>query len=150
MAQSQVYYRRLSRSRSWRSQGWRSWVLWSVLLALAWPSLGALPWIEPVDLADGHLVAHHAGHSDQTSSAEHHHGIDASDIPGSPTHPADHDCFQCQVLKHLSRSAPAQFDPPAISPLCGSPVQPTARVTPQRDGHVAFLPPVRAPPLLSA
>ena len=30
------------------------------------------------------------------------HG-DFSDLPGSPTHPLDHDCDPCQVLTHLSR-----------------------------------------------
>jgi hypothetical protein len=72
--------------------------------------------------------------------------LDASDIPGSPTHPADHDCVQCQVLKHLARCVLAQ--PVAVEVMlpAGCPVRPNARAESQHAREVALVPPVRAPP----
>jgi len=130
------------------SAGWRSWVASYALVALAWPSLGLLPWIA-VDFAPHqHSAAYQeaAFDADQSSTAHHEHG-DASDIPGSPTHPADHDCFQCQVLKHLSRCVVPQIVPPTIPLPSGCPVQPRVHAEPQHAGRIAFLPPVRGPPL---
>jgi hypothetical protein len=75
---------------------WRNCVAWSLFVALAWPSLGLLPWVESDFAAADHVAAGHDARPETT----HDHG--ASDIPGSPTHPADHNCFQCQVLKHLA------------------------------------------------
>src|SRR5262249_11278563 len=127
------------------------WVVWCVVVALAWPALGTLPWVAAVDFAPAHHAASHH-HSDSVAGAlaETHGHRDASDIPGSPTHPADHDCFQCQVFKHWSRCAPSAIAPPQIASLLGSPVRPAVRSESQHAGSIAFLPPVRAPPLRSA
>jgi hypothetical protein len=115
------------------------------LLALAWPSLGPLPWIALAASPHHHDRdgAHDAGHVDIEQAS---HRLDASDIPGSPTHPADHDCFQCQVLKHLSRCVLAQPDAAEVMLPAGCPVRPDARAESQHARDVALVPPVRAPP----
>ena len=137
---------RSSNRRTWRSRHarWRSWVASCALLALIWPSLGPLPWI----IAAGMPVAMHHdedGH-DGAEAHEHHHQHDASDIPGSPTHPADHDCTPCQMLQHLSRCAPPLFLAPVVASTPACPVLPQVAVQSQRAAHVATLPPVRGPP----
>jgi hypothetical protein len=127
---------------------WRFCIAWYALVALAWPSLGLLPWV--LDLPTDPVAAHASTHIALESSStphDHDHAGDASDIPGSPTHPADHDCFQCQVLKHLARCAVAPLDLPAIGLPSGDAVQPCVVGETQFVGHVAALPPVRAPPL---
>ena len=129
---------------------WRRWLVSYILVALAWPLAGPLPWlIRDTERHEG-IEAHHshgAGGSDE-HSAEHHH--DASDIPGSPTHPADHDCFQCQVLKHLSRCVLLPPDPPTLPPQPECPVQALTGALPRHTSHIVVLPPARAPPLRSA
>jgi len=157
---------------------WRSCVATFALVALVSTSLGPLPWLfvglpvaghDHAESAltgpgpDTHRGAHEAaGASREPHShaehAEHVHGIahdhrhyaDASDIPGSPTHPLDHDCAPCQVLKHLSRcTIPLPFSLPAIAlqrPMASSP---QADPEPPRAVLVASLPPVRAPPFRS-
>jgi hypothetical protein len=103
-----------------------------------------LPWIAlPASSHHHHDVAQ--GAVDVAIEAASHH-LDASDIPGSPTHPADHDCFECQVLKHLSRCVLAQPVAAEVTLPAGCPVRPELRVESQHARHVAFLPPVRAPP----
>ena len=128
---------------------WRSWVAWCALIALVWPSLGPLPWIA-VELVPHHRdVAHEsaaAGASER--SGVHHHG-DASDIPGSPTHPIDHDCLQCQVLTHLARCIVPALDLPTIPAAAGCAVQPHELAPSHRARLVAVLPQARAPPLRS-
>jgi len=122
-----------------------------VVIALAWPSLGLLPWVGMDLAAPGQAVAHELGHSPAGStSPTHDHERDASEIPGSPTHPADHDCFQCQVLKHLSRCALPVADVPTVPLQMGCAVQPVAKVESQLTARIASLPPARGPPLPSA
>jgi hypothetical protein len=121
------------------------------LIAVAWPSLGVLPLIALESVPHQHIVAPNEIDPDGGAhSPKNHRHADASDIPGSPTHPADHDCFQCQVLKHLSRCVLSQPPAPDIALPAGCTVQPEARAQSQHEGHVAFLPPVRAPPPLFA
>jgi len=87
----------------------------------------------------------HTAHATPSSATDEHPG-DASDIPGSPTHPADHDCFPCQVLNHLARCVPSVLDPPTILWQAGCPVQPSAQLESQFAGHIAALLPARGPP----
>jgi len=135
----------------WRRTRWRLGIAWCALVALAWPSLGLLPWV--LDLPSDPVAAHASLHaalelpSGAHDHAAHDHGDETSGIPGSPTHPADHDCFQCQVLKHLSRCTVAPLDLPAINLPSGEAVQPRVVCETPFVGHVAILPPVRAPPL---
>jgi hypothetical protein len=125
---------------------WRFWVAYGVLAGLVWPSLGPLPWIAEA-AAHHHFVAHAIDADDDGAAAPGHHHDDASDIPGSPTHPVDHDCLQCQVLKHLSRCVLLQPGVPDVPLPAGSPVQPSAGSESQYPARIAALPPARAPPL---
>ena len=90
------------------------------LIALVFPSLGALPWIATrlVTVAESSGTIAHAADDGDTP-----HEHDASDIPGSPLHPLDHDCFPCQVLAHLSRCALLE---PGIGTVAAVPVLPRA------------------------
>jgi hypothetical protein len=132
---------------SYRARRWRNWIASCALVALAWPSLGPLPWVI-VDL-DGH---HHraAGRYHPGEARHHDDHVDGSSIPGSPTHPIDHDCPECQVLKHLSRCVLPAFAVSVIPPpfICdASPGIPVALPTTHVAAH---LPPVRAPPEATA
>src|SRR5262252_9468728 len=90
-------WRRLRRAR------WQSLIASYALVALAWPSLGPLPWIAMESLPHEHAVTQSgAGVDLDEASPADHHEEDPSSVPGSPTHPINHDCFQCKVLKHLS------------------------------------------------
>jgi hypothetical protein len=103
-----------------------------------------LPWIAVAVSPHHHDdVARDAADVDGAEASVH---LDVSGVPGSPTHPADHDCFQCQVLKHLARCVLAQPVAPEIVLPAGCPVRPEARAESQRARDLAFLPPVRAPP----
>jgi len=121
------------------------WLACYALAALVWPSLGPLPWIAQSALEHGY-EADEAAHHESSAVAGWHHHDDGSDIPGSPTHPLDHDCFQCQVLKHLSRCVLAQLDVPQVLLQSGCAVQPLARAESQRSGHLTALPLARGPP----
>jgi len=86
-------------------------------------------------------VAHHR-------HAETDYGKDYSDIPGSPGHPANHNCNPCQVLKYLTSYLPHFPLPlPASAPNAVPLIE---RGETQCAGHIAFLPSSRAPPQLSA
>ena len=138
-------YRRLVRG------DWRRIVAWFALVALVFPSLGALPWIG-VDLASGDTSEHHhhgvAASGDREALHEHagHHNHGLSDIPGSPLHPVDHDCFPCQVLAALSRCALLPPSIPVVAVVPPLPLQPPPATTPRVTVLLAVLPPVRAPP----
>jgi hypothetical protein len=126
-----------------RRSRWRVWLAWCLLAALAFPSMGTLPWI-----AEAAAHHHYAAESLAGNAAHHHDG--ASDVPGSPTHPVDHDCFQCQVLKHLARCVSAVPDAPEIPLPVGCPVQPQAFGETQHAVPAPALPPARGPPLRNA
>jgi len=126
------------------SRGWRVWLATYALAAIAWPSAGPLPWLvfehgdEAPAAADG--VGERAAHA--------HH--DDSDIPGSPTHPLDHDCAQCKVLKHLARCVVPAPVAPTVAPLAGARAAVCAVVAPRCAGVAADRPPIRAPPSAGA
>ena len=94
----------------------------------------------------GDAQAHGHGHP----AGAHTHGgaghVDAADLPGSPTHPIDHECFQCEVLKHLAQSVPAV---PRVPVLLPPPQRDIAMpVPPARNAaaHGTTLPPATGPP----
>jgi len=139
-------FRMTGASARYRLRGnWRSFVACAALFALLWPSLGPLPWVATID-SHHHDVAQPGAAVDADASDDQ----DRSDVPGSPTHPVDHNCFQCQVLKHLARCVLSQPPAPEVALPAGCAVQPSARAQSQHARHVAFLPPVRAPPPRSA
>jgi hypothetical protein len=121
---------------------WRNWIASCALVALAWPSLGPLPWVV-LDFNGHHHVAghHHAG-----EAPNHDDHRDASSIPGSPTHPIDHDCPECLVLQHLSRCVLPAFAVGVIPPPFICDVSPRIPVALPPTHVTAHLPPVRAPP----
>jgi hypothetical protein len=137
------------RHRSRRDR-WRSWVAHCALVALVWPSLGTLPWLAMDFGASVHASAHAATGVAAEAGAAHHDHADASEVPGSPTHPPDHDCFQCQVLAHLARCVLLAASPSALpaAPVC--PVAPAPVVLPHYARLIVVLPPARAPPRATA
>lgn len=118
----------------------RHLIAWLALVALAWPSLGPLPYV----VHDFHAHFHGDAHHDARDGSHAH--IDASAIPGSPLHPADHDCPECQVLKHLSRCMPAGIAVAILRPVVVAVDSPPAVVAGHHAQAPAYLPPVRAPP----
>lgn len=130
-----------------RAARWRSCVAWCTAVALILPSVALLPAASTEFESD---VAHHAEHlSAERDCAAAVGGDRLSDIPGSPTHPVNHDCAPCQVIKYLATS----FLPQAgLAPLPSGPIDaaPSDRLHQPQDGaRVAVSPPIRAPPSLS-
>jgi hypothetical protein len=126
---------------------WRHWLVGYLLAALAWPLAGPLPWlIENAVWGEGALalgvLGHHDG--DEHAGASHHH--DASDVPGSPTHPDDHNCFECQVLHYLGRCVLPDATPPSVPPALGDEVRPPPLEDAQQTAFIAPGPPIRGPP----
>jgi hypothetical protein len=127
--------------------GWRTWLVAYLLLAVAWPSTGPLPWL--VLEAGEHVAAgstlDHDRYGHTADAAQR-----ASDVPGSPTHPLDHHCAQCEVLKHLARCVlPAPVEASVPTPP-GDPVVASVEVEPRCASFTATRPPIRGPPQLSA
>ncbi len=114
----------------------------TLLLPAAFGLGGADPeWMLGIDAA-GDESARHAALDHRHESAD--DGKDYSIVPCSPGHPADHNCNPCQVLKYLASYLPQL---PLLLPA-GAPsaFPPLVRREAQRAGHVASLPPSRAPP----
>ena len=126
-----------------RARCWCRALAACAFIALALPSLGPVSWLLSPHVTRAHAAQRHQADSEH---ANEHGYVDASAIPGSPTHPADHDCAECQVLKHLSRcilAVPAiDF---AVSPPAALAAQPIGVRLPEIQDP-ALLPPVRAPP----
>jgi hypothetical protein len=125
------------------ARAWRAWATAYLLMAVAWPAAGPLPWV----VWDVHAAAAHAGSAGEAAS--HDHDEDAG-IPGSPTHPADHNCAECQVLKHLSRCVLPDPCVVTVAPLAGGPEQIVAQVQRLHPSFTVAHPPIRGPPLLRA
>ena len=131
--------------RNPRSRSLRTVIAWCALVALAFPSLGPLPW-----LAAEFEHAPTAAHEDAADGHGYQPQLDASAIPGSPTHPEDHHCAECEVLKHLSRCIPAAPTLPFVPSLAACDVALPALAAPALTQQETILPPVRAPPLAIA
>ncbi|HEX4797705.1 MAG TPA: hypothetical protein VFV04_00310 [Burkholderiales bacterium] len=121
-------------------------VIVALLLPAAFGLSGAGPeWMLGINVA-GYESARHAAHDHHDGSAD--RGKDYSNIPGSPGHPADHNCNPCQVLKYLASYLPQlPLFLPASAPNAVPLIE---RGAPQRAGHIASLPPSRAPPQSAA
>ena len=118
----------------------RNLIAWLALVAVAWPSLGPLPYVVHDFDAHFHVDAHHHARDGV------HANLDASSIPGSPLHPDDHNCPECQALKHLSRCMPAAIAVAIVAPVVVAVESPPAVVSSHHAQPPAYLPPVRAPP----
>ena len=136
-------------SARWSSRRgrWRQMAAVLALLALVFPSLGALPWIAASFVPGAVVIGEHA-HAAEDRDTPHEH--DASAIPGSPLHPLDHDCVPCQVLAHLSRCALLEPTIGGVAAVPPCPVQPAPIAVPRVAASVANLPPARAPPASNA
>ena len=122
------------------SRRWRVWVATYALVAIAWPSAGPLSWLVFEHGDEAHAVA---GAGAEGAAHRHH---DDGDIPGSPTHPLDHDCAQCKVLKHLARCVVPAPVAPTVAPLAGAPAPVCSVVAPRYASVAPERPPIRAPP----
>jgi len=130
-----------------RAARWRCRVAWCTAVALILPSVALLPAASTEFESD---LAHDAKH---LSEERHHVAADGgerlSDIPGSLTHPINHDCAPCQVIKYLATSFLPQAE---LAPLPSGPIDaapPDHLDQPQDSALVAVSPPIRAPPSLS-
>lgn len=136
------------RRYSW-SRRWRSRIAGYLVAALMLPALGPSLWLLAGTAGDTHTVAHHA---DVDGHVGHVHleGHDHSDVPGSPTHPADHDCAACQLLAQLARccATPSQLVTQPLSVISIVATRP-ARAPIRMRIDVALPPPSRAPPFSS-
>jgi hypothetical protein len=123
----------------------RSVVARVMIAALVLPTIFPLTGADPEWVLGVNLTSRESGER----AAAHHHeaadpGKDYSDIPGAPGHPADHNCQPCQVLKSLVSYLPQlPFSLPSSAPRA---VPSSDRAEPQCAGHIASLPPSRAPP----
>src|SRR5579872_5590482 len=95
-----------------------------VLVALAWPALGPLPWVAEISASHADVDDLHPGAGADYAIVVHHEHRDASEIPNSPLHPIDHDCFACQVFAQLLRCAPSAMAVPAIPIAATCPLPP--------------------------
>jgi hypothetical protein len=124
----------------------RVWTARCALIALAWYALGPLPWVLSANVVADVDAPHHHVAADAHDHDDAPHGMVASDIPGSPTHPEDHDCFECQVLNFLARcllpspyaAIVAAVDVPHVAPPAPSAAPKKGSDTPR--------PPIRGPP----
>ena len=130
-----------------RAARWRSCVAWCCAVALILPSVALIP--APSAGFDSDIAPHAEHLSAERDRAASEGGDRLSAIPGSPTHPVNHDCAPCQVIKYLATS----FLPQAgLAPLPSGPTDaaPCDRLhQPQEGARVAVSPPIRAPPSLS-
>jgi len=133
------------RIRSGRAR-WRLWIACYVIAALVLPALGPLPWMLTGVGGASHIVAAEP-HEHGSAAHVHHDHHDRSDVPGSPTHPSDHNCLACQVLAQLGRCC-AWWSPPAVEAA----VVPCllailfAEAPLRLASRFALTPPARAPP----
>lgn len=114
----------------------------ALLLPGVFALTGAQPdWILGIEAAE---LNHHGA----AANHREHGAADSeeiySNIPGSPDHPAGHNCNPCQVLKYVASYLPQlPFFLPAGTP---GPFLSVEEGVAQREGHIASLPPSRAPP----
>jgi hypothetical protein len=125
---------------------WRSWTACCAAVALLLPSVALLPAVDFDSAAVRGPVAHPDSDRDHASRDS---GERLSDLPGGATHPINHDCIPCQVIKFLTTGflPQAEFVPAPSGPGNVPPVDDLHQ--PQRLARVALIPPIRAPPYLS-
>jgi hypothetical protein len=124
---------------------WRTWAAWCTMAALVWNASTPLPWLLR-DIASDSDVS--SAESDDHAHAAHR--LDGADIPGSPTHPADHDCAQCEVLKHLARCVVPDPVVPGVAALEAAPVKPPAFAEARYAFRFVTRPRIRGPPIDTA
>jgi hypothetical protein len=130
-----------------RASRWRSWIACGAAVALVLPSVVLLPAAGlgfESEVAHGQLVGVHS--DAERDRAGWHSREQLSDLPGGPTHPINHDCPQCRVIKYLSTSVLPQADI-ALLPLAPGDAAPSDGLHQPPDiARVTLIPPIRAPP----
>jgi hypothetical protein len=128
---------------------WQACASGWLLLGFVWYAMAPLPLVA-LSFA---FPAKHAAHELAAVDGRAHddglarHGFEASDIPGSPLHPDDHDCFDCQILKYLARCILSDAVAPTLPVLDAAAASPSP-ITPSRSaGCLVPIPPIRAPPI---
>lgn len=123
-------------------------IAWFVVLALLFPTFYTL---SPANAGlllelDLHSEAtpHSHGPESPHDNGAHHHEADYSAVPGTPGHPADHNCTPCRVLKSLAGYIP-QHHHVAPAALSHPPV-PLERSDAGYHPSAPATPPSRAPP----
>ena len=132
-----------------RGERWRAWVALCAAVALILPSVALLPAASlglESEAAHTHHGAKHVDHDGAAGDS----GLRLADVPGSPTHPVNHDCAPCQVIKYLATGVLPQADM-VLSPLALNHAPPSDGYhQPQAIVRVTVSPPIRAPPIPSA
>ncbi len=133
-----------SRRQPTRVSRWRFWVACGAAVALILPSVALLPAASSgFEFEPAHDDEHFGTDRDGAAGTAEAH---LADIPGSPTHPANHDCTPCQVIKYLATSVLPQADL-ALAPLERNDAPPPGGRHPLPvTVRVAIAPPIRAPP----
>jgi hypothetical protein len=132
--------------RSARTGRWRCWVALCAAVSLILPSVALLPAASAGFESEAAHV-HHGSSADRDDAAgDSREGL--SDIPGSPTHPVNHDCTPCQVIKYLATSFLPQADLVVLPRELNDAPPPDRWHQPQDIVCVAVSPPIRAPPHL--
>jgi hypothetical protein len=116
-------------------------VAWCAAVALILPSVALLP-VASLGFESEAAHVHHGDHDGVVGDS----GLRLADVPGSPTHPVNHDCTPCQVIKYLTASVLSQAGF-VLSPWVLKNAPPSdGRHPPQQIVRAAVSPPIRAPP----
>jgi hypothetical protein len=129
-----------------RAGRWRSWVALCAAAALILPSVALLP-AASLEFESEAAHVHHRASADRDDAAGDSRDR-LSDIPGSPTHPINHNCTPCQVIKYLATSFLLQADSALLPSELNNAPPPDGWHQPQDIVRVAVSPPIRAPPHL--
>jgi hypothetical protein len=135
--------------RRGRAGQWRSWVALCAAVALILPSVALLPAASlefESEAAHVHYGAEHPSADRDAVAGDSRDRL--ADIPGSPTHPTNHNCTPCQVIKYLATSFLLQADIALLPLELNDAPPPDGWQQPQDIARVAVSPPIRAPPHL--
>ena len=134
--------------RLFRVGRWQAWVALCAAVALILPSVALLPAASlGLESEAGH--AHHGAKYVAHDGAAEDSGLRLADVPGSPTHPIDHDCAPCQIIKYLATGVLPQGDVVLSPVVLHHPLPSDGHRQLQAIVRVIVSPPIRAPPSTS-
>jgi hypothetical protein len=126
---------------------WRRQAACLLVAAFSWYALAPLPWALSTFAHAAHQAAHEGNSVDVHEDEDAGHGLTASDIPGSPLHPEDHDCFDCQVIKYLAHCILPDAAVPTVPTFGAAPADRPRFASSPPAVCVVPTPPNRAPPV---